>query len=163
MSVQVLPKKREKSPRISPALDLLPAGSTLKMVSIPRYNEDKKRLVSTTVLWNATDVNFTPCFAGIADQCSRPSLGGTADNLFSRVPNFVTGADASGTELQLIDRYAPDADVEAAEGTPARSPERLAIHAAVPVAPTFNEARALNDNPNSFTWKEWSGRTAARR
>ena len=35
------PKKGEESPRISPALDLLPAGSTLKTVSIPRYDENK--------------------------------------------------------------------------------------------------------------------------
>lgn len=35
------PKKRDKSARISPALDLLPEGSTLKTVSIPRYDENK--------------------------------------------------------------------------------------------------------------------------
>jgi lipopolysaccharide export system protein LptA len=35
------PKKRENATRISPALDLLPEGSTLKNVSIPRYDQDK--------------------------------------------------------------------------------------------------------------------------
>ena len=114
-----------------------------------RYNEDEKSINSTTVLWNATDVNF---------PLSTAVLGNLAEPLWTRTPDLVNGEPIGEAELALINLYAGGADLAAAELTAAQSPERMAISQMVPLVPQFNEARVLSGSPETFDWQETTGR-----
>lgn len=133
----------------------------LKLTLGLRYNDDTKKLSSTSVLWDATDINYAPCLVGDTANCSFPFLGGTGDKIFTRAPNFLTDSTVNpptGNELALINLYSNEADLQAALGTPARSAERFAVTDTIPIVAAFDESRVLNDNPNEFDWQEWSGR-----
>jgi len=132
----------------------------LKLTVGIRYNEDKKSVRDTSVLWNATDIFFGPCFLGIFAACSLPAFGGTADPLLTRVPDFLS-AHAHGiheSEQSLIDFYGQTAAATAAAGTGFASDERLAVSSAIPIVPDFNEQRDLTGSPNVFRWEEFTGR-----
>ncbi len=114
-----------------------------------RRNDDDKETDGTSVLWDATDVNF-PLSTALA--------GNVVEPLFSRIPTFVGGGEPTAGELALIELYAPDADLAGALATGAQSPERLAIHNEVPLAAGFNETRLLTGSPASFNFQETTGR-----
>ena len=115
-----------------------------------RQNDDDKAVSGTSTLWEAVDANF-PLSSALA--------GNTAPQLFSRVSAYINGAAApTATELALINLYAPGADLAAIGLTPGRSPERMALHDAVGVAAAFNETRVLTGSPDSFNYKETTGR-----
>ena len=114
-----------------------------------RHNDDDKEDDDTSVLWNATDANF-PLSTAVA--------GNLAEPLWTRLPNFVNGGAATGSELALINLYAPGADVAAAQATGRQSAERLAIASQVPIIPEFRETRVLTGSPVAFNWKETTGR-----
>ena len=114
-----------------------------------RYNDDEKSVNSTSVLWNAPDVNF-PASTAVG--------GNTLPPLYTRVGGFVQGGDAAGAELDLINLYGPGADLATAQATGAQSAERMAIANMVPLVPDFNEARVLTGSPTKFDWQETTGR-----
>jgi outer membrane receptor protein involved in Fe transport len=135
---------------------------TVKLTVGLRYNEDKKSVQDTTVLVGASDLRFAPCFQGDFANCSLPAFGGQAEPLWSRVPDLVQ-SDAGepledAGELALIELYGQSGALDAALATPAYSLERLAISAAVPLAPPYGEARALSGSPSKFKWDEFTGR-----
>ena len=135
----------------------------LKLTLGLRYNDDNKEDKSATVLWNATDINFGPCFEGLTDICSvrNEFFGGTAPEIFTRVPDFLTadpGFAVNFTEQDLLGLYSTEADVAAALLTPARSDERFAVANTVPVEQAINESRVISNSPDEFDWQEWSGR-----
>ncbi|MCZ6619957.1 MAG: TonB-dependent receptor [Gammaproteobacteria bacterium] len=133
----------------------------LKLTVGVRYNEDEKSVRDTSLLWNAQDVRFTPCFTFMDfGDCSLAAFGGTAEPLFTRVFDFLTN-DPDGvpdSELALIEFYGQGDALAAALLTGAQSPERLAISSAIPIVPDFNEQRALTGSPDVFEWKEFTGR-----
>ena len=124
-------------------------NDTVKLTVGLRQNDDDKSTQNSSVLWNAVDVNF-PFSSALA--------GNALPQLFSRVPTFLGGGSPTAGEQALIELYVPGADVDGALGTAPQSPERLAIHDAVPIAPFFNESRTLSNSPGSFNWKETTGR-----
>jgi outer membrane receptor protein involved in Fe transport len=134
----------------------------LKLTLGARYNDDNKELTSTTVLWDAHDINWIGCLIGApADQCSYETLGGTADSYYTRVPTYLALAPGDirlEDQVALVELYNTPEDVAAAEGTDPRSPERFANAANVPIVAPFDEARVLSNSPNEFDWQEWSGR-----
>ena len=114
-----------------------------------RQNDDDKATNSSTVLWNAVDVNF-PLSTALA--------GNALPQLWTRVPTFVAGGAPTPTEQALIDLYSPGADVAGALLTGPQSAERLAIADAVPIGPAPGETRVLTGSPTAFNWKETTGR-----
>ena len=114
-----------------------------------RQNDDDKAVSSTSVLWNAIDVNFPG---------STAAGGNALPKLFSRVSTFLAGGAPTAAELDLINLYAPDSDLDAALATGPQSAERLAIHSAVPLVADFNETRVLSGSPSEFDWQETTGR-----
>ena len=124
----------------------------LKLTIGLRRNDDDKATNSSTVLWNAQDVNF-PGSTALA--------GNALPQLWTRVPTFVNGAaleDIPATELALIGLYAGSADLTAAALTDAKSAERLAISGDIPLGPMPGELRVLTGSPNTFNWKQTTGR-----
>jgi iron complex outermembrane receptor protein len=114
-----------------------------------RYNNDKKSVRDTSLLWNAQDVNFPGSTA----------VGGNAlDPLFTRLPAFVQGGAPTAAEQGLIDLYGQTDAAAAAAGTPAQSPERLAVANVIPLVPDFGETRAVTGSPSEFEWTEVTGR-----
>ena len=114
-----------------------------------RRNDDDKATSGSSVLWDATDVNF-PLSSALA--------GNIAPQLFSRVPTFLSGGTPSDVERDLINLYAPGADLDSALLTGAQSAERLAIHESVPLAAQYNETRVLTGSPSEFDWQQTTGR-----
>ena len=117
--------------------DLTP---NLKLTIGARMNKDDKDAHDTSVLYNAVDIG-----------------GGFGNRLWSRVAAFVGGSDTDPTSLALANLYAPNL-LAAALGTPAGSPERLAVNAAVPIVPQPGETRTLTGSPTHGEWKKPSGR-----
>jgi iron complex outermembrane recepter protein len=121
----------------------------IKLTAGLRYNNDKKKVRDTSLLWNATDANFPGSTA----------LGGfAAEPLFSRVAGFLNGGAPSAAQIGLIEYYGQGDALAAALLTPARSPERMAIHDAIPIVPGFNETRDVTGSPSEFKWTEFTGR-----
>jgi outer membrane receptor protein involved in Fe transport len=121
----------------------------VKVTAGLRYNKDEKRVRDTSLLWNATDANFPLSTA----------LGGfAAPPLFSRVAGFLNGSAPTPAQVGLINYYGQGDALAAALLTPARSPERLAIHNAIPIVPGFNETRDITGSPSEFEWTEVTGR-----
>ncbi len=119
-----------------------------------RYNDDEKSVRDTSLLWNAVDANF---------PLSTAAAGNARPKLFTRVADFLNGGvedggAAVGEELALVNLYASGADLAAAEATGPQSPERLAIHNAIPIIPDFGETRVLTGSPSEFDWQETTGR-----
>ncbi|MFP6835370.1 MAG: TonB-dependent receptor [Pseudomonadales bacterium] len=114
-----------------------------------RYNDDKKSVRDTSVLWNATDANF-PLSTALA--------GFALPKLWTRVSGFLSGAAPTAAEQSLIDLYGQTAAAAAAAATGAQSAERLAVHSAIPIVPDFNEQRTLTGSPNQFKFSEFTGR-----
>ncbi|MEZ5598247.1 MAG: TonB-dependent receptor [Pseudomonadales bacterium] len=115
---------------------------TIKLTAGLRYNKDEKSVKDTSVLFNAVDLNAV--------------LGNPDPNnqFFTRVTGFLLGVDS---DVALGNLYAP-ALVQAALGTAPLSPERLAVHNAVPLVPDFGETRLLTGSPSKESWEEFSGR-----
>jgi len=114
-----------------------------------RKNDDDKAVSGTSTLWEATDANF-PLSTALA--------GNIAPQLWSRVAGFLNGAEPNATELALINLYAPGTDLAAIAPTGPQSPERMAVHNQIPIAAAFNETRVLSGSPDSFNYKETTGR-----
>ena len=124
-------------------------NENIKLTIGLRQNDDDKAVSTTSTLWEAVDANF-PLSTALA--------GNAAPQLWSRVSGFINGAAPNATELALINLYAPGTDLTAIAATGPRSPERMAVHNAIPVAAAFNEARLLTGSPSSFNYKETTGR-----
>ncbi|MGD8417860.1 MAG: TonB-dependent receptor, partial [Pseudomonadales bacterium] len=126
---------------------------TVKVTAGVRYNDDKKSVKDTSLLWNAQDANF---------PLSLPLDNPTIPPLWTRVIDIVNGdaGDAVSDGSRAMANYygATDAQIDAAALTAAQSPERLAINSLVPIVPDFNETRDLTGSPHSFRWKETTGR-----
>jgi len=114
-----------------------------------RQNDDDKAVSGTSTLWEAVDANF-PLSTALA--------GNAAPQLWTRVSGFINGAAPTPTELALINLYAPGTDLAAIAATGPRSPERMAVHNAIPIAAAFNESRVLTGSPSEFNYKETTGR-----
>ncbi|HEX7037201.1 MAG TPA: TonB-dependent receptor [Pseudomonadales bacterium] len=115
----------------------------VKLTAGLRYNEDKKYTSSTSVLFNAVNVN---ALAGGA-------LG--PDPYWSRNAAFLFGGPF---DPALVEFYGATAAFEAAASTGILSPERLAADQLIPIVPTFNETRGITGSPDSFKWDEVTGR-----
>jgi len=129
----------------------------VKVTAGLRYNDDKKSVRDTSLLWNAQDANF---------PSSLPLDDATVSPLWTRLvgaPSFfvnqAAGDPVSDQDRALANYYGfSDAQIDAAAATDPRSAERLAINTGVPIVPDFNETRDLTDSPSSFRWKETTGR-----
>ncbi|HKI74210.1 MAG TPA: TonB-dependent receptor, partial [Pseudomonadales bacterium] len=121
--------------------DLMP---NLKLTIGLRMNKDDKETHDTSVLFNAGRSSYAPA---------------TVHNGWTRVPTLLSGTDPAvgSDEYALAELYAPNL-LQAALGTPAGSPERLAVNAAVPVVPQPGETRYLTGSPTKAEWKKPSGR-----
>jgi outer membrane receptor protein involved in Fe transport len=115
---------------------------SFKLTAGLRYNRDKKEVQDTGILFNAVNVNALLLGA----------LG--PDPVWTRTTGFLFGDD---TDVALGNLYAPDL-VQAALGTGVLSPERLAVSAAVPIAPGFGENRTLTGSPSKAKFTETTGR-----
>ncbi len=115
---------------------------TVKLTAGLRWNDDKKKVEDTSVLYNAVNVN----------ALTGGALG--PNPVWTRTTGFLFG---DNTDVALGNLYAPDL-VQAALATPALSPERFAVSAAVPLAPGFGEQRILTGSPDTAEWKELTGR-----
>jgi iron complex outermembrane receptor protein len=76
---------------------------------------------------------------------------------FTREVDFVRGADEID-DPDLVELYGATAAFEAAFGTPAQSPERIAAANMIPLVPQPGERRQITGSPQNFTWKETTGR-----
>ncbi len=128
---------------------------SIKLTAGLRYNEDKKKVRDTSVLWNATDINF-PLSTWVTALSGLPPF--LLPQNFTRLPGFLSGGAPSDAELALINYYGQGGALDAALATGAQSPERQAISDAVGLVPGFNEARALTGSPDTFKWDEITGR-----
>jgi len=115
----------------------------LKLTAGLRYNEDKKYTSSTSVLYNAVDVNAL--VGGILGD----------DPYWSRNTGFLFGAPY---DEGLVAFYDATAAFEAASTTPALSEQRFAADQLVPIVPAFNETRALTGSPDEAKFDEVTGR-----
>lgn len=117
---------------------------TLKLTVGLRYNEDNKEVEDSGVLFNAININSATILNG--------ALG--PDPVWSRTLGFLLGAPAGDLEKLYVDQ----ATLDAAALTGVFSPERLAVSAAVPLAPGFNENRKLTGSPTEAEFEETTGR-----
>ena len=102
-----------------------------------RYNEDNKETQDANAF---LDASFIP--------------GGGGE--FSREPGFAAGLDTFNAARAEL--YGATAAFNAAIGTPARSPERLAAVRLIPLVPQPGERRKLTNSPSKFQFKETTGR-----
>lgn len=114
-----------------------------KLTAGLRYNEDEKYTSSTSVLFNAVDVNAL--------------VGGLLgpDPYWSRNTGFLFGAPY---DPALVEFYGATAAFDAASTTGPLSPERLAADQLIPIVPSFNETRGITGSPDTFKWDEVTGR-----
>lgn len=115
--------------------------ASLKLTVGLRYNEDRKEVEDTGILFNAVDVNAL--------------VGGVLgpDPVWTRTTGFLFGAPAGDLE----NFYAADL-VPGASTTAPLSPERFAVSNAVPIAPGFGENRELTGSPSKAKFTETTGR-----
>jgi outer membrane receptor protein involved in Fe transport len=115
---------------------------TIKLTAGLRYNDDERTTSTTSVLYNAIDVNAL--------------VGGALgpDPVWTRTINFLFGAPAGAVEKLYVDQ----ATLDAAALTGALSPERFAVSTAVPLVPGFNETRTLTGSPDKVDFQETTGR-----
>jgi iron complex outermembrane receptor protein len=104
-----------------------------------RRNEDNKFVADANAFLDAAFINP-----------ANPGLG------YSREAAFAQGADTYNTARAEL--YGATSLFEAAVGTDPLSDERLAASAAIPLVPQPGERRQLTGSPQSFTWKETTGR-----
>ncbi|MFM7120126.1 MAG: TonB-dependent receptor domain-containing protein, partial [Gammaproteobacteria bacterium] len=115
---------------------------SLKLTVGLRYNDDHKEVSDSGVLYNAVNVNAL--------------VGGLLgpDPVWSRTTGFLFGAPAGALERY----YVPEEQLAAAAATGVLSPQRLAVSAAVPLTPGFNEQRVLTGSPSEEDFQETTGR-----
>ncbi len=109
---------------------------SLKLTAGLRRNEDNKLVRDANVFLDAS-------FIGLGDELSRAAP-------------FAQGNDAFDADLAAL--YGATDLFNAAVGTPAFSPERLAAIRAIPLVPQPGERRALTGSPNDFKFTETTGR-----
>ena len=114
-------------------------SDSLKLTVGLRYNDDHKEVSDSGVLYNA--VNMHALGLGFLPEWLRSF-------------NIIFGAPASD-----LDKYYSSGDaIAAAEASAAFSAERIAVAAAVPLVPGFNEQRVLTGSPSEVDFKETTGR-----
>lgn len=109
-----------------------------------RYNEDNKYTSSTSVLYNAVNLNWV-------------GFGFPAglDPYWTRNVGFLFGG---AYDPGLVGFYGATSQFDAAAATAPLSPERFAADQLIPIVPTFNETRGITGSPDEFTWDEVTGR-----
>jgi iron complex outermembrane recepter protein len=160
----------------------------LKLTVGLRYNEDKKEVQDTGILYNAINSEvLLPGLASLPGEAISPGcsvfpsaascliFGGLLDPNFltnpvagrqaggtnwTRTVNLLLGPLATGApETALASLYgATEAQLAAALLTPAYSQERFAISGLVPIVPGFGEQRALTGSPSKAKFTETTGR-----
>lgn len=104
-----------------------------------RRNEDNKFIADANAFLDAAFINPLD-----------PTLG------YSREAAFVQGGDAYNAARAEL--FGATSLFESAVGTAAFSDERFAASAAIPLVPQPGERRQLTGSPQSFTWKQTTGR-----
>jgi outer membrane receptor protein involved in Fe transport len=119
---------------------------TIKLTAGLRYNEDNKETSSTSVLYNAVNLNAI--------------LGGALgpDPYWTRNTNWMFGVPQTEDELIRNEFYGASDAFAAASLTVPLSPERFAADQLIPITPAFNETRFVTGSPDEETWDEVTGR-----
>ena len=98
---------------------------------------------------------------GLIDPNYLSNINAYSGAFWSRTLNLLLGAfgNPAAVESGLAMHYGvSEAEINAALGTPAYSPERVAISQRVPIVPQFNESRLLTGSPADASFNELSGR-----
>ncbi|MFX3657894.1 MAG: TonB-dependent receptor [bacterium] len=137
---------------------------SVKITAGLRYNQDKKEVQDSGVLYNAINADAVggtlPAFlVGLGLLDPNYLTNGQPGTDWTRTLNILLGPLGGAPETALARYYgATQAQLDAAALTPAYSAERFAISALVPPAPGFNENRDLTGSPSQAEFKETTGR-----
>ncbi len=146
---------------------------TVKLTAGLRWNDDKKDVSDTSILFNAINANAVGASLPTPDVLVGLGLldpnyvtnggsgtGGTGTS-WTRTLNILLGPLAPGSPESDLAMYygATQAQLDAAATTPAYQPGAASPSAlSVPPAPGFGERRALTGSPDNAEWKELTGR-----